>query len=81
MIDLGMRGGIPWKGIPPLLTCSGPRMDGKPAGLLVDREAFNVEETATVTTHQGNFIGEKRHGSSITFRGPGSLSFFHVPSP
>jgi len=78
---LGMRGGIPIQGIPPLWTCSGPRMEGKPAGLQVDSEAFNIEEITTVTTHQGNFIEKKRPGSAIAFHGPGSFSFFHVPSP
>ena len=81
MIDVGMRGGIPWNGIPPLWTCSGPRRDGKPAGLQVDSEAFTIEEITTVTTHQGNFIGEKRPGAAIAFHGSGNPPFFHVPSP
>jgi hypothetical protein len=56
-------------------------MDGKPAGLQVDSEAFNIEEIATVTTHQGNAIGEKQLGSAISFHGPGSHSLLDVPSP
>lgn len=56
-------------------------MDGKHAGLQVDSEAVDGEENATVTTHQGNAIAEKRPGSAITFCDPGGLSFFHVTSP
>jgi hypothetical protein len=56
-------------------------MDEKPAGLQVDRQAVDIEEKTTVTTHQGNAIGEKRPGSAVYFHGPGSLSFSPVSSP
>jgi len=38
-------------------------------------------KNATVATHRGNAIDEKRSGSTISFHGPGSRSSLRVTSP